>query len=245
MLAQGSRAKVPGSLRCAGGVGGVAGGIGVRETRGSGRSGGRASEVGDSALAGVALLAAAGFWTGSRIQKQDEPEPVLTQLTPNSGITSHPAISADGKLAAFASDRAGEGHMDIWVQQTAGGSPVRLTKLPGAEWAPSFSPDGTTVYYVAADGIYSAPALGGESRLVHGGAATAVRASPDGRWLDFIQAGVVGVERPLLLRRTFWRTAQTNWAGPEAGPSSRLDSGWKVRPRVWVESGDHLTARGI
>ncbi len=29
----------------------------------------------------------------------------------------YPAVSPDGKLAAFAPDRSGEGHLDIYVQQ--------------------------------------------------------------------------------------------------------------------------------
>lgn len=126
-------------------------------------------------------------------------EPVLTQLTRDSGFTGDPAISPDGKLVAFSSDRAGEGHLDLWVLQTAGGPPVRLTKLPGNESTPSFSPDGTTVYFVGTEGILAVPALGGDPRVVHRGAVLAASASPDGSWIAFTQPGVVGVESPLQL----------------------------------------------
>ena len=41
---------------------------------------------------------------------------------------------------------------DIWVVPAAGGDAVRLTEEPGIDWAPSWSPDGSTIAYVASHG---------------------------------------------------------------------------------------------
>ena len=38
-----------------------------------------------------------------------------------------PTLAPNGELLAYASDRAGRGDLDIWVQQTSGGVPLRLT----------------------------------------------------------------------------------------------------------------------
>jgi DNA-binding winged helix-turn-helix (wHTH) protein len=91
------------------------------------------------------------------------------QLTRDSGLTSEPVISQDGKLLAYTSDRAGDGNLDIWVQYTSGGEPRRLTNDPADERQPEISPDGSTVIFRSErnpPGIYSVPTLGGEPRLI-------------------------------------------------------------------------------
>ena len=72
---------------------------------------------------------------------------VLTPITADSGLSYSPALSPDGKLLAYASDRGGEGHLDIWVQQIGGGEPVRLTDHEADDYEPSFSPDGTLIVF--------------------------------------------------------------------------------------------------
>jgi eukaryotic-like serine/threonine-protein kinase len=143
-------------------------------------------------LIAFALLAAivAGVATWWRLGRSKEQvvssDHILTRLTADAGLTAYPAISADGKLVAYASDR-GAGNLDIWVQQIAGRDAARLTQDAADDYEPSFSPDGTRIAFRSnrdGGGIYMVSALGGEAKLVapDGGRP---RFSPDGHWLAY------------------------------------------------------------
>jgi Tol biopolymer transport system component len=111
----------------------------------------------------VAIVAGASYW----FLRQKAPAPrALQQITFEAGIAKDPALSPDGKLLAYASDRGGNGQLDIWLKQVAGGEPVRLTSGPGAKSNPQFSADGTRIYYISGVEISEVPTLGGTSRRV-------------------------------------------------------------------------------
>jgi Tol biopolymer transport system component len=106
-------------------------------------------------------------------------------------LTGYPAISRDGKLIAFASDRAKEDNLDIWVQQTGGRDPIRLTTDPADESDPAFSPDGTMIAFRSekdGGGIYLVPSLGGSPVLLAPRGRNP-RFSPDGRWVAYSVGG--------------------------------------------------------
>ena len=160
------------------------------------------SVIAEPAVLALSVGAGSLFLLWSREPVRTDISPV-TRLTFDSGLTVDPALSPDGTLMAYASDRAGEGNLDIWLQQVAGGEPTRLTTNAADERTPAFSPDGTRIAFRSErDGgaIYVVPALGGEPTLL---AANAFEPSfsPDGKWISFstgLKAGDDGTGRTVL-----------------------------------------------
>jgi Tol biopolymer transport system component/predicted Ser/Thr protein kinase len=134
----------------------------------------------------VALVVGTLLWMRPRDAARTEIAPV-TRLTFDSGLTIDPALSPDGSLLAYASDRAGEGNLDIWIQQVPGGEPVRLTQHAADERTPAFSADGTRIAFRSergGGGLYVMPALGGDPTLLAAGGFEP-RFSPDGKWIAY------------------------------------------------------------
>jgi eukaryotic-like serine/threonine-protein kinase len=152
------------------------------------------SRVSWAVMTGAAVLAAvvlAGAWLWWRWERGRIRPLALEQVTFDGGLTTNPAISPDGKLIAYASDRAGEGNLDIWVQYR-GGEPVRITRDPADEDEPSFSPDGTRIAYQSSKdggGIYVVSSLGGEQPQQVANFGSRPRFSPDGTEILFETGG--------------------------------------------------------
>jgi Tol biopolymer transport system component len=142
-----------------------------------------------AAIAVLAGLPGTAYW----FYRQPRPPPVelrdLARVTSDLGSSTFPAISADGKWVAFASDRRSRS-LDLWVQPVHGGEPTQLTRHEEADMTPDFSPDGTQVVFRSArdgGGIYVVSVLGGqERRIANGGRAP--RFSPDGARIIFQNA---------------------------------------------------------
>jgi eukaryotic-like serine/threonine-protein kinase len=139
-----------------------------------------------AAVAASALAFSAWRWI-SRIPLNSSPRPSLTRLTSDVSWTDYPAISSDGKILAYASDRSGESNLDIWIQQVPDGSPVRLTHHSADDIEPTFSADGSKIAFQSSrdgGGIYVIPTLGGEERLL-AERGFSPRFSPDGTWIAY------------------------------------------------------------
>jgi Tol biopolymer transport system component len=136
-------------------------------------------------MAASVLIAAmgAGYWLSSIPPTTFWP--TLRRLTWDGGLTTFPSVSRDGTLLAYASDRAGRGHLDIWIERLGGGDPIQLTTDPADDSAPDISPEGTRVAYrsdrVGASGVYVVPASGGGSAQLLVPGCRDPKYSPDGK----------------------------------------------------------------
>jgi serine/threonine protein kinase len=142
-----------------------------------------------AAASALFILAAAAFLKFVALKPAGPAAYEIIPLTFDSGMTGFPALSPDGNIMAYSSDRQGSGNFDLWVQQTSGGKPRRLTDHPADDWFPSFSPDGSQVVFRSerdGGGIFVVDAVGGEEprRIVDRGHVP--KCSPDGRHLAFI-----------------------------------------------------------
>jgi serine/threonine protein kinase len=118
-------------------------------------------------------------------QASDNPKVIFRRLTNDRGLTTDGMISPDGKLVAYASDRADPTNLDIYVQQIGSGKVFRLTDDPADDSAPDFSADSSRLAFRSerlGGGIYEVSTMGGEVRLLVPGGEQP-RYSPDGRYL--------------------------------------------------------------
>jgi eukaryotic-like serine/threonine-protein kinase len=149
----------------------------------------RAALVGGVALVTVAALGAI-LWSRRSVRPPKEPIPI--RLTSDAGLSTDPALSADGKLLAFASDRAGGDNLDIWVKQVGGSEALRLTTNEADDSQPDLSPDGQRIAFRSergGGGIFVVSTLGGDARLI-AAAGRRPRFSPDGDWLAYWVGGI-------------------------------------------------------
>lgn len=155
-------------------------------------------------------------------------------MTFDSGLTTTPAISRDGKLVAYATDRASGSHLDLFVQQVSGGRPVRLTDRAADDFGPAFSPDGTQIVFESkrdGGGLYMVSALGGDARLV-ARQGTLPQFSPDGKTIAF----EVG---------KFLSASSVHLVGSEGGTPRKLETDIPHAERpVWSADGKWILFAG-
>jgi Tol biopolymer transport system component/DNA-binding winged helix-turn-helix (wHTH) protein len=160
----------------------------------------------------------------------------LTRLTADAGLSGFPALSPDGKLVAYSSDRGFEGERDLYVKQVAGGQPIRLTFDGTGNTTPDFSPDGSKIVFRSnrdGGGIYEIPAFGGEVRLLaHEGLNP--RYSPDGSQVAY-WIGSENVDQTIPGNGAIW-------LAPVAGgqPQRIATNFTAARFPIWSPDGKYL-----
>jgi len=146
------------------------------------------------AIAGVCALAAmaAIIWSYLQSGSTQSKGPKLTRLSPDDGHSySSPAISPDGKLVAYVSDRSDK--PELWLHQVGASDPVQLTHAVAPVDHPSFFPDGTRIMYSTVSPEFKTtveviPTLGGPSGVIlsRKNIGRWATLSPDGRWIAYI-----------------------------------------------------------
>ncbi len=202
------------------------------------RRGSRVWMIATAGLLVLLVLAAILAWRAPRTAAPTQYE--LTRLTFEPGVGSHPAISRDGKLLAFASDR--NGNTDIYVQQINGRQASRLTDDPANDSEPSFSPDGTRIVFSSArdgGGIYVVDTMGGPQRRLADRGRQA-RYSPDGTIIAYVVPSAFSTTARMFLIPAEGGTPQPfqpEFQIPLVGPF------WP--PPMWSPDGKYLLFRAV
>lgn len=111
------------------------------------------------------------------------------QMAFSAGTTSaFPAMSRQGNLLVFASDRARSGHLDLYLRGLGAGDAAPLTFHPAQDRQPDFSPDGTEVVFQSdrdGGGLWVVSLITREERKLTAGGYLP-RYSPDGSEVAFL-----------------------------------------------------------
>lgn len=162
----------------------------------------------------------------------------LAQFTSDGGITFEPGVSADGKIVAFSSDRAGDGILNIWVQYVAGGAPAQVTHESYHALEPACSPDGSQIAFRSdhGGGIYVISSFGGNKRLVAKDGHQP-HFSPDGKSILYWSGDFTSDAA-----HPFFRPSGKIYVVPAAGGSPRQlqEQFADARFPVWLPDGKHM-----
>ena len=193
-------------------------------------------------LAALVVVAVAGY----RYWKAQQPAPVVVamhfppgaQWTSGAGLTFAPAISHNGRLAAYASDREGPGTLAIWTQPLDSAKASRLTAGEYNESDPDFSPDDSRIVFRSdreGGGIYVVPVAGGSPPRLVASEGRRPKFSPDGKWIAFSK--MTGQEEV----RASFGAGQIFVVPSDGGAPRRIQPGFPfARYPIWAPDSKHL-----
>lgn len=189
----------------------------------------------------VMLALIAGWASGAFVASRGghaRPRATLRRITWDGGLAESPTLSDDGRLLAFASDRAGGKNLDIFVRHMSGGEPIRLTNNSAGDTDPSFSPDGGMIAFRSerkGGGVYVMPSFGGQERLV-APRGNNPRFSPDGKWIVYW----VGEGANTMPSARTYIIPVTGGAPRQLQPSFA-----DARYPIWTPDGAHILFQGV
>jgi serine/threonine protein kinase len=192
--------------------------------------------------AGAAILALIAAWGATEFVSYRNrsllPRGTLRRMTWDDGLAESPALSNDGKLLAFASDRAGGSNLNLFLLNTGGGQPIRLTDDPADDTDPSFSPDGSLITFRSerqGGGVYLMPSLGGQEGLIAPEGLNP-HFSPDGKWIVYWVGEVADI----------YPSARTYIVSATGGVARQV-APWFADARypIWTPDGEHILFQGV
>ncbi|HLY19370.1 MAG TPA: protein kinase [Bryobacteraceae bacterium] len=201
----------------------------------------RARRMALRAIPAIVVAAALLAFAVYRSRAPARRAPRFERLTDDPHVTMEPALSLDGRWLAYASDRAEDGNVDIWIQSTGQGNPRRLTNHPALDHEPALSPDGSLLAFRSERepaGVYEMSLLDGHERLL-AAAGRGPQFSPDGKWIAYWSGPEVNGDEQAVMHTAIFVT-------PAAGGTPRrLAAGFVAASHpVWSPDSDGLLFAG-
>lgn len=203
------------------------------------------------AVAALPVTAALAWGVWERGRPVDAPLRAFAprQVTNSPSLDASPALSPDGAMLVYSSDRTGR--FELYLRQlSTGGREVALTADGANNVHAAWSPDGRWLAYhaVARGGIWVMPALGGTARRVSEFGSQPAW-SPDGEWIAFRSANLISlapVDSSTVEASELWVARAKTGEARRLVRGAPLEAG--VTSPAWSADGRHLVfghGRGI